>query len=604
MLVAQRFAGRCTLLTHDGAETRNRSALAYRFSTLSALIAALLAMTGCRQCGNEITAPEATRTTLQEGAAPIGATTPTPVNAPPTATAPSTGRPNDRSPLGTNLSGIADWSTEIPFIDLFRMSRELTSGSAQAWADGRKLDCDPHGWLKSLAPGQEARTVMLNGSRFRDGRYVVLYEGRGEYRYAGSARLDGAASRPGRDVLSLERARGDTGITMDFSSIASGDPMRNIRVVPPGGACEVDRARFCDPEHPCASGACLTFAEHHDELIFHPDFLASIQRYGMIRFMDWTQTNNSEVVSWEQRGKVENQTWATRGGVPFEIMVKLANQLGAQPWFTIPHQANDDYVRKLAELLKATVDPNLPIWVEWSNEVWNPMFQQYLYARRRAVELGYSDDFQGSLRFQAKRSLEVFKIFEGVLGKERVKTVLGSQAGNTWVSTELLDYDGMAGHVDALAIAPYFGWIAQPDELPKVRAMSVDQLIARTRDVMVPETKKWLADQGAVAKAHHVELVAYEAGQHFVGAGGAENDEQLNKLFDAVNRDPRMKELYTTYLDNWKASGGTWLNHFNNCDAWSKWGRWGALENMQQPRAEAPKFDALMTFIEKNPRWW
>lgn len=33
-------------------------------------------------------------------------------------------------------------------------------------------------------------------------------------------------------------------------------------------------------------------------------------------------------------------------------------------------------------------------------------------------------------------------------------------------------------------------------------------------------------------------------------------------------------------------------------------GTLGALEYMTQPRAASPKFDALQTFIETNPRWW
>jgi len=53
-----------------------------------------------------------------------------------------------------------------------------------------------------------------------------------------------------------------------------------------------------------------------------------------------------------------------------------------------------------------------------------------------------------------------------------------------------------------------------------------------------------------------------------------------------------------------EASGGTWLNHFVNCDKWSKWGRWGALEEIRQPREQSPKFDALMTFMNKHERWW
>jgi len=575
-------------------------ALAYRFSALTALVLATIVAAGCRQCGSQATTSEAARTTALEGPEPGASSSPTPVSA----AAPAGGWPNARSSLGTGLSGIADWSSELPFINAFHASRDLVSGSPQAWSDDRKLDTDARGWLRSLAPNQEARTVVLNGPQFRSGRYLVLYEGRAEYSYAGSAaQLDAAASRPGRDVVMVDRARADVAVAMNIVSIDAKDPIRNIRVIPPGGACDVDRARFCDADNPCPTGACLDFEEHHEKLLFHPDFLARVQRYGMVRFMDMMQTNNSNVVRWDQRGQLGNQTWAVKGGVPLEVMAKLANQLHAEPWFCIPHQADDDYIRKFAEQAKALVDPDLPIWIEYSNEVWNASFQQHIYALKQGEKLGHRD-FEAVLRFYAHRTLQVFKIFEEVLGKERVKTVVGTHVVNTWVTEQILDYPGLAERADAIAVAPYFGWNVMPEDLPKLHKMTLDQLIALTENEYIPTTKKWITEQSEVAKKYDLELVAYEAGQHFVGIGGAENDEHLNTLFDGINRHPRMKDLYLTYLENWKAAGGTWLNHFVNCDKWSKWGRWGALEEIRQPREESPKFDALMTFMDKHERWW
>jgi hypothetical protein len=78
----------------------------------------------------------------------------------------------------------------------------------------------------------------------------------------------------------------------------------------------------------------------------------------------------------------------------------------------------------------------------------------------------------------------------------------------------------------------------------------------------------------------------------------------LNALFDAVNRDPRMRDLYLDYFEGWRTAGGGWINHFVNCDKPSKWGRWGALEYVRQPRDEAPKYDALLTFVERHPQGW
>jgi hypothetical protein len=567
---------------------------------LSAFVVGVVLTTGCRQCGTNAGSPEATRTTVLNSKAPSGAMAPTPVSA----KAPAGGWPNARSSLGTGLSGVADWSSEIPFIDAFHASRAFVSGSPQAWGDDRKLDVDARGWLRSLAPNQEARTVVLNGPQFRSGRYLVLYEGRGEHRYAGStAQLDTAASRPGRDVVMVDRARGDLAIAMDILSIDPSDPIRNIRIIPPGGACDADRARFCDADNPCPTGACLEFEQHYEQLVFHPDFLARIQRYGMLRFMDMMQTNNSDVVRWDQRGQLGNQTWAINGGVPLEVMAKLANQMHAEPWFNIPHQADDEYIRNFAEQVKALVDPELPIWIEYSNEVWNSSFQQHIHALKGGEKLGHRD-FEAVLRFYAKRTLDIFKVFEEVLGKDRVKTVVGTHVVNTWVTEQILDYPGLAERADALAVAPYFGWSVMPDDLPKLQKMTLEQLMAQTESEYIPTTKKWIADQSEMAKKYDLELVAYEAGQHYVGVAGAENDEHLNKLFDDINRHPRMKDFYLTYLENWKAAGGTWLNHFVNCDKWSKWGRWGALEEIRQPREQSPKFDALMTFMDKHERWW
>ena len=85
---------------------------------------------------------------------------------------------------------------------------------------------------------------------------------------------------------------------------------------------------------------------------------------------------------------------------------------------------------------------------------------------------------------------------------------------------------------------------------------------------------------------------------------GAEGNAALNALFDNFNRDPRIKQLYLDYLAIWKREGGELFVHFNDVSRYTKSGRWGALEYVAQPRGESPKFDGLMTFIERNPVWW
>ncbi|HJL49629.1 MAG TPA: hypothetical protein RMG45_27470, partial [Polyangiaceae bacterium LLY-WYZ-15_(1-7)] len=510
------------------------------------------------------------------------------------------------SSLGTNLSGVIDWSKEEPFVNVFKMARPFVSGGPNAWADERELPRDEHGWIQRMASDQVAHTLIYtDNAHFRPGRYVVRFEGSGEIHYAGAARR--VSAREGEHVLELRAPMGpeDLGIGMDFVSVDPADPIRNLRVLPPGGACAEDRARFCDAQTPCPedAGECLAFQEHEDELRFHPDFLARIQRYGMLRFMDWMGTNGSEVREWADRPQVEDATWS-RKGVPLEVMIQLTNELEVQPWFCIPHLASDEYVRRFAEQVRDGVDPERKVWIEYSNEIWNAIFPQGTWAEAQGEAAGLGEGFQARLRYQAQRSSEIFAIFEEVLGAERLVRVLGSQANNTWATEQLLEHDGLGERVDAIAIAPYFGAVAGPDEADAIAQMSVEELIAKTREEYLPESLSWVSDHAALAERHGLELVAYEAGQHFVGVEGAQENARMNALFDAINRHEGMGELYAAYLEGWVERGGGWLNHFVNCDGWSKHGRWGALEWQRQPREASPKFDALMTFIERHPNGW
>ena len=89
---------------------------------------------------------------------------------------------NAESALGTNLTNISDWSREWCFVDAFKASRAGISGSVDGtWNDGRALDLDEDGWVRSLLEGQIARTLLLSdpAGHYPAGRYIVLYEGEG-----------------------------------------------------------------------------------------------------------------------------------------------------------------------------------------------------------------------------------------------------------------------------------------------------------------------------------------------------------------------------------------------------------------------------------------
>lgn len=508
------------------------------------------------------------------------------------------------SPIGTNLSGITDHDPSWPFVDVMKTSRSWISGNTDGtWDDGRAIDVDANGWPRSLAPNQVAKTLMfwdIDG-HYPQGEYTVLYDGVGTLEYFGGAKR--TSSVAGREVIEV----GPGGIGLSITTVDAANPLRNVRVIMPGGVCSDDSMRYCDADNACGGGAtCTSFEDNYETQVFHPQYLKRLETYGVLRFMDWGATNHSTQQTWANRPKPSDARYSVKGA-PVEVMTDLANRLGVDAWFTIPHLADDEYVEKYADTVAATLRPDLKAYVEHSNEVWNAMFSQAEHARSRGMALGLaSSDYEAQLRYHSQRSVEIFKIFERQFGGlERLVRVMASQAANSWTSSAALEFENAAQYSDAIAIAPYFGgYFGGNDQLSSLRNMTVDQLLDLIEHDAVPETIEWMHEQAQVASTHGVTLIAYEGGQHLAGVAGAEEDAQLNALFDAANRHPRMKTIYAQYLNAWKASGGQLFAHFIDCGRFTKWGRWGSLEFLDQPRAEAPKFDALQTFIEANPIWW
>lgn len=506
--------------------------------------------------------------------------------------------PNARSPLGTNFGPIADWSPEWPFVDAFRNSRPWVSGTARKWDDGRTVSTDASGWVNGLLPGQIARTAILTG-RLPGGTYIVLYEGAGTIEYGGAATLDANLSRPGRHVLQVDPAKG--GIMLSVTAL----PIRNIRVIMPGGACSGDPFRYAKDSSDCGNaGYFISFESSYAKSIFHPQFLESVRAYRSLRFMNWGRTSDSKQASWSDRPKMTDARWSTDRGAPVEVMIELANRIGSRAWFSLPHLADDDYVRQYARLVKQRLLPGLKAYVEYSNEVWNSLFAQAAYARTQGEALGLSTNpLQAQMRFYSRRSVQVFDIWAAEFADpKRLVRVMAAQSSNTWTAIQALDFESASKKTDALAIAPYFGVdLGLPKMQDRVRAMSLNTLFTELEAVAIPQSLGMMKNNAAVASARGIALIGYEGGQHLVGVGPVQSDDVINALFDSANRDARMGPIYRKYLDGWKAAGGTLLHHFVNVSDYSRFGRWGALEFLTQARSNAPKYDALRTFIEENP---
>jgi hypothetical protein len=486
--------------------------------------------------------------------------------------------PNDNSSLGINLGGVTYWSSEIVFVDPFKHSQTFKSQApGKGYAQGGPLDLTEDGYVRSLAGGgQFADSIVLSRPAlgYPEGIYTCLYDGKGKIAFAYGD------EQPGRTRIRVKASRNL--LTLRLIETDPSDPVRNIRVILPG------------------------FEETYEQQPFHPDFLKRWERFSTLRFMDFQRTNNSKQTDWTDRATPALQTQGDDAGVALEYMIRLSNTLGADPWFCMPHLASDDYVRCFAQMVKARLDPGRKIYIEYSNECWNGIFAQARYCRDKGKELGLSDnDYQAQLRYYSKRSVEIFRLWEEIFGgADRLVRVLAAQSANPWTSEQVMDFEDAHKHADALGIAPYFGnALGDPKRQDEVAQMTVDEVLDRCAE-FIAEGNRTISRQAQLANQRGLRLVAYEGGQHLVGYGGAENNEKLTELFHTANRHPRMKQLYLDYLAGWKQSGGTLMAIFSSMGTYSKWGSWGLLEYHGQPPAEAPKYQAVLQFLDANPKWW
>lgn len=482
------------------------------------------------------------------------------------------GQGDARASLGINLAGLADWNTELPFADVFHLSREwISQREGAGWGQGPKLELDEHGWVRRLEPGSWAETPMntIEGGHYPSGTYTVRYAGKGEIRFNNA---DVISSAPGKMIVKVDARRG--GFFLQVRKTDPSDYVRDIRVTMPGMEG--------------APGG------------FNPSLLARWKGVSTVRFMDWMATNGSQQAHWGDRPKLDDATWTVKGA-PVETMVDLANRLGADPWFNIPVRADDDYVRQFAHLVKSRLDPKRKVYIEYSNELWNGGFEQSHYVGQQGLKLKLADkEWEAGWRYTAQRSVEIFRIWESEFGgHSRLVRVLPGFAASDWISDQIVSWNDAYKHADALAIAPYIPFIISPDSKPpaaEVAGWDLDRLFQELQSKALPDATGFMRKNAAVAKKHGLRLIAYEGGQHLVGSSGAENNDALTSLFLRANGDPRMGSLYDDYFQGWKQAGGGEFSYFSSVGTWSKWGSWGVVQYADDNLAKSPKWQAIRRF--------
>ena len=526
-----------------------------------------------------------------------------------------TARGSDNPTLSFNLSGANDYSPGMQFLDLMKMMRPWIGHEPGQWGgvsidelrEGGYLDAD--GWVKDIPDGVEKVGTIWQWADQKaqaedyKGVYVLNYEGKGDLRISGDVRI---ISQEDGKIVFENKSGGNLYLNLFSTDPAgTGDYIRDISIV----------------------------AEKNLDLYeaggtFNPEWLSLISDSRELRFMDWMKTNNSTVTSWDERPSPDGPN--TGLGVSVEDMVKLANELGVDPWFTMPHMADETYIRNFATYVKEHLDPALKVRVEYSNEAWNFAFKQaqWLNAQSKA-EWGV----EAHVDYHAKKAVETALIWEDVYGADgdgRLINVIGTHTANPWVLGRLLDpkvwrekepdtYVNPADVFEEAAATTYFGGAEvtdaalRSDLIARIKASPADAAVYLAEKLMdptykwsIPYTKAKLEENKAVAEKYGLDLVAYEGGQHvhhsFAVKGLTEADIAIltDFMVDFV-RSEDMGQLYRELWNVWANVGDGSFMQFGDVHTTSKWGSWALYNGLED---DNPRARALEELSANSTPWW
>lgn len=394
----------------------------------------------------------------------------------PSQTGTQTGGPG----LSFGLDGISDTSPAQPFLDVFKTARAWVGHLPDRWG-GVDMEAmqtagilDADGYPTALPTGvTHLETFLLTelpaAATYAAGRYRLTYEGTGDLRVSGS-------------VQNAVIADGE----IRFDHIPDGTGMVSISIFSTDPAGTGDHLR----DFVMVKEDNIPAYEAGE--IFNPLWLEVLDGAHAVRFMDWMQTNNSDLQSWADRPLLSDRTRS--GGVPVKIIIALANRLGTDAWFNIPHNADDDFIRRFAETVRDGLDPGLRAHFEFSNEVWNFLFEQAHDSTADADARFGGSVATGWMQEYGARASEMAMILDAVFAGQEHRLVKTIATHTGWPGLEdaaldAPDYVALGPgnappytHFDTYAITSYFGYELGTSKADTVLSWIADSRAAASAD--------------------------------------------------------------------------------------------------------------------------
>ena len=435
--------------------------------------------------------------------APAPAPVPAPVPVPAPAPAPVPAPAPAPVRIGGNF-GLSDWSP-CPFVDIVRNSRGF--GPADNYVEDLSdaFPRDANGW-----PMVASRLVVCTDSQVADvppGVYKGSYSGAGNMR-AESGSVTNIVRNGDRVTFDLIRTT-----TPDMVILSFDHQIKDLSIITPG---------------------------YPEGTLLRKDAADLWGRYSCLRMMPMLEVND-----WQER-KRPDTTWARRmpadkrgGKQSWESTLDVINAVYSAPgskmkeaWLNIPPRADEDYIRQAALLTKQMLPPDMPVYVEYMNEVWEASSGNQRIIADAAMDpndrdfayLPATELWPRYTQLWAVRHARIATIWREVLG-DRCKPVFAGQADNPWWASEALKYMSQpwmtdvfgspATYTKALSLAPYLG-AAGMDTVPDAATL-LASLRNDTGSGLVTVAKRCKAYTDLAARYGIPEVTCYEWGLHTHG---------------------------------------------------------------------------------------
>ncbi|MDC7221646.1 MAG: hypothetical protein PQJ59_17065 [Spirochaetales bacterium] len=502
-------------------------------------------------------------------------------------------------PIGMNIPDLKYYRTSLVFNDVMTTASPMITYHGDYWDTKlfQEMEIDENGYPMYLpqptSDGENSKARFLVNNYYY-GRYRVFYEGIGT--------LSGSHLQSDNEGYYIDFTGDGENCWINITTSQKGNHLRNIRIIPDG---------FTPAD--LVNGSLS---------IFIGSYMEGLKGFHALRFMDWSGTNNSKQVYWEDRVTKEYYTQGGYLGASFDYAIDLCNELQADAWVCVPHMASDDYIIQQAQLFKDNLNPHLKIYLEYSNEVWNGMFEQALWIQNNAsyppaVDSYVSEDLaeihSGDDMLTEKSAYmmaRLFTLWEQVFGDEmenRVVRVATSQHAVPDKSRRILGYlfneDNPFGAVgcDTLAVGGYFGYTTENHQawLRKGETLTNEDIYRDVYYTFLNQSYHWTMGSAGIAHEYGVDYMVYEGGQH-MNPFQAKVDWNYSDIFFDFQKNERMYDLY---IHNFN------LHMEENIDcelfmAYSyisprryRYGSWGHLESLSQVGGsyeDAPKYRALL----------